>query len=278
GSAVLRGGWGREEPMALRAVSMDGRERVLARIPDAMTLLGVSPAGHALIARVSETVEMRFKGAADAEERDLSWLDQSYPSELSPDGSEALFGETGAAVARATAYVRRTDGSPPIQLGEGWPVYWTPDGRSVIVEHGDGLALVPVGAGSSAPLPRIGGLDAVEWVNWTPDGRRLLAQGHAPGELARLWVKDLPDGAARPVTEAGETPEPALVMPDGKRLLYQHGRALRIVSLDGGAALDVSPVGPDDQVVQLSRDGDAVYVQTPYAERLPLRLEIARVD
>src|SRR5262249_53390546 len=87
GKELLFVGYGPDEPMALRAVSMDGRERVLARIPDAMTLLGVSPAGHALIARVSETVEMRFKGAADAEERDLSWLDQSYPSELSPDGS-----------------------------------------------------------------------------------------------------------------------------------------------------------------------------------------------
>jgi dipeptidyl aminopeptidase/acylaminoacyl peptidase len=278
GKELLFVGYGPGEPMTLRAVSLDGRERVLARVPGAMTLLAVSPTGHALVTRATETIELRFRGPADAEERDLSWLDQSYPSELSPDGAEALFGELGAAVPGTTAYVRRTDGAPPVQLGEGWPIYWTPDGRSVIVERDDGVALVPTGAGSPAPLPGLSGLEVVEWANWTPDGRRLLAQGRAPGQRARLWVKDLPDGAVRPITEAGDAPEPVLIMPDGKRLLFQHGRGLRIVSLDGAAAIDGPSLEPDDFLVQLSVGGDAVYVQTAYAQRLPLHIELARVD
>ena len=61
-------------------------------------------------------------------ERDLSWLDYSYPADLSADGKTLLFDEEGIGggvqygdVQDLTyaVYIRNTDGTPAIRLGEG---------------------------------------------------------------------------------------------------------------------------------------------------------------
>ena len=55
----------------------------------------------------------------EAREHDLSWLDWSVPSSLSPDGHMILFQEAGEGGGpRYAIYIRKTDGSPAIRLGE----------------------------------------------------------------------------------------------------------------------------------------------------------------
>jgi hypothetical protein len=61
-------------------------------------------------------------GARSAEEgeRDLSLLDWSLLRDISPDGKLILFDESGEGGGAVHAvYVRRTDGSPAVRLGEG---------------------------------------------------------------------------------------------------------------------------------------------------------------
>jgi hypothetical protein len=54
------------------------------------------------------------------QERDLSWFDFGDPRGLSSDGKLLLIGEVGeGGGSHYTTYLRPTDGSPAIRLGEG---------------------------------------------------------------------------------------------------------------------------------------------------------------
>jgi hypothetical protein len=56
----------------------------------------------------------------EAQDRDLSWLDWGWAAELSADGKTFLFGEQGeGAGLEYSAYIRGTNGSPPVLLGKG---------------------------------------------------------------------------------------------------------------------------------------------------------------
>jgi eukaryotic-like serine/threonine-protein kinase len=56
----------------------------------------------------------------EQKEKDLSWLDWSRPGSLSPDGKTILFQEAGEGGGpKYAVYLRNTDGSPAIRLGEG---------------------------------------------------------------------------------------------------------------------------------------------------------------
>ena len=64
--------------------------------------------------------------AGEAKQRDLSWLDYSYPAGLSGDGKTLLFDEEGGGGSLAysksgglsyAVYVRKTDGSPAVLFG-----------------------------------------------------------------------------------------------------------------------------------------------------------------
>src|SRR5437879_2527267 len=66
-------------------------------------------------------------------ERDLSWLDGSVPGTLSPDGKTLVSTETGeGSGATPSVYVRKTDGSPAVRLGDGSAIALSPDGRWLI--------------------------------------------------------------------------------------------------------------------------------------------------
>jgi hypothetical protein len=78
-----------------------------------------------------------------AKEEDLSWFDYSYPADLSADGKTLLFDEEGSggglsysksAGLTYAVYVRNTDGSPAVLLGEGAALALSPDGRWVIAQ------------------------------------------------------------------------------------------------------------------------------------------------
>ena len=59
-------------------------------------------------------------GADGAKERELSWFDYSTVADLSADGKTLLFYEWGEGVgAKPTIFIRKTDGSDAVRLGEG---------------------------------------------------------------------------------------------------------------------------------------------------------------
>jgi hypothetical protein len=89
-------------------------------------------------------------------ERDLSWLDWSVPGSLSADGKMVLFQESGeGGVPKYATYLRNTDGSPAIRLGEGSGLSLSPDGKWALARLNvspSPLLLYPTGVGEIKPL------------------------------------------------------------------------------------------------------------------------------
>ena len=79
------------------AVPLNGKERLVARVPADLTLQDVLPNGRALLARDSWRRGLIVHRASEASEHDFTWLDWSYPVTLSADGQTLLFREEGEA-------------------------------------------------------------------------------------------------------------------------------------------------------------------------------------
>ena len=142
------------------------------------------------------------------EERNLSWLDWSYPRDLADDGSVVLFEEQNVGGSTATGYaiyLRPMDGSPAVRLGDGRALGLSPDAHWVLAATGSGeateLVLMPTGAGRRRSILK--GPATYESASWFQDGTRVLVSGNEPGQAGRLFIVDLEDGTKRPITGEG---------------------------------------------------------------------------
>src|SRR5207247_9357032 len=122
-------------------------------------------------ARVAHSSEILASFPGEARERNLSWFDRPVALDLSSSGDTLLFNETGTA-GKGTLYLRKTDGSEPKRMGEGFLAALSPDGKWV-VENGPAhrLTLMPAGPGSSRPID-LGGVVPTGRVGFFPDGKR----------------------------------------------------------------------------------------------------------
>src|SRR3981081_2574172 len=87
-------------------------------------------------------------------ERNLSWLDWSFLSGISPDGNRIVFEEQSGGRrgnAGSGIYVRNVDGSPAVRLGDGTARSFSPDGASIGIRpvDADHLEIVPIRVGTS---------------------------------------------------------------------------------------------------------------------------------
>jgi eukaryotic-like serine/threonine-protein kinase len=189
----------------LRAVTLSGEERLLARVPGALTLQDVH-GGRALVTHTLFRTEVRALAPHETSERDLSWLDLTFALDMSEDGRMVLLNEDGEGGGPGrSVYLRRTDGSSPVRLGGGLGRALSPDGRWAIVlvpTTPPQLTLLPTGAGEPRALPR-GTLAELQWAYWFPDGRHILILGSETGRPSRLFLQDVGGGEPRPLTAEG---------------------------------------------------------------------------
>ena len=177
---------------ALRAVTLTGKERTVAETPAWMTLQDITRDGRVLVNAEDSRIGILGFGPEQKEERDLSWFDASRVYDISPDGKQILFVEMSYGPARNTAiYLRKTDGSPAIRLGDGNRPMLSPDGKQVACIFKDGprttLTLLPTGAGEMRKFPPHG--VTYESVEWFPDGQKLLLTGSEPGKKTRTFIQ-----------------------------------------------------------------------------------------
>src|SRR5882724_3556174 len=210
----------------LSAVSLAGKERLVARIPGTLVVFDIWHDGRVLLARVGRRREVMALQEGEAKERDLSWLDYSYPADLSADGKIVLFDEEGVGGGvqygnskelTYAVYIRNTDGSPAIRLGEGVADALSPDQKWVIVQSPgspEQLRLLPTGAGETQPLTN----DSInhQWARWFPDGKRFVFSGNEPGKGVRLYTQDLSGGTSKPISPEGVDATAFAVSPDGQ--------------------------------------------------------------
>ena len=225
----------------LRVAAPD-RLRVVASAPGSLQLEDVSPSGRALVidGRLDIRTVARTPGAR--RDTDLTWLDMSVPRAISDDGSVVLFVEAGAAGGPGyTTYLRKTDGSPAVRLGEGDAVDLTPDGKWALAvsrapDH-ESLILYPTGVGELRKL-RFPGL-AVNGAAWFPEADRILLTASQSGRPTRLYVADVAGGPPRPVGDEGfEAVEGRAVSPDATLAVVRSSEDRRffLQPLDGSPA------------------------------------------
>jgi len=201
----------------------------------------------------------------ETRERDLSWLDGTVPVDISTDGTTLLFYEAiEGGGGTGTVYVRKTDGSPPVRLGEGYALALSPDKRSALATpmSFSQLNLLPTGAGQARRLER-GPIESYQSARFFPDGRRILFAGNEKGRRARLYVQDLAGGDPRPVTAegAGAGFNGIVVSPDGRFATGPApGSGFARYPLEGGSPLPIEGLAEGEFPVQWSADGRSLFV------------------
>jgi eukaryotic-like serine/threonine-protein kinase len=258
----------------LYAVTMDGKERMVLRLPGALMLFDIWKDGRVLLMRASWRRELVGVIGGEAKQRDLSWLDYSYPAGLSADGKTLLFDEEGGGGSLAysksgglsyAVYVRNTDGSPAILLGEGGALALSPDGKWVIAQTQDSpsqLKLLTTGAGEARDLTK----DNVNhtWARWFPDGKRILFSGNDPGQGVRLYVLDIASGKSQPVTPEGVDGNAFFVSPDSQWIAgIGPDRKGYLYPVGGGEPKVIAGLNPGEQPISWASDGHSLYIYQP---------------
>ncbi len=261
----------------LRAVTLSGHERLLWRETGPVGLRDVARDGRVLLSRSSQGREMAGLAPDTTGEQDLTWLDWSFPVALSDDGRTLLFDEQGEGAGAAYAiYIRKTDGSPAVRLGEGGAQDLSPDGKTVVGVSGQALILLPIGPGTSRTLP-LGSMNP-QGAKFFPDGQRILLSAHEPGHGSRLFVVDVASGTPRPITAEGVSPllrGSSWVSPDARLVAgLDADRRITLYPVEGGEPRAVPGIEPGETLIRWTRDGRGLYVSHP---GVPARVEIVDV-
>jgi WD40 repeat protein len=261
----------------LRAVRPSGKSRLVYRSAGTLTLQDISAGGDLLVSLLSTQSSVICRAPGAAAETNLAWHDGSEVADISPDGRTVLIQDAQTGNRRTGAfYIRKTDGSPAIRLGEGTAQSFSPDGKWVLAQALNSrrtLVMVPTGAGEpkSISVP----FDLSQW--WFfPDGRRILVAGISPEGQTRIYSVDLDGKSYRQIapdgvdTFLGEMP----ISPDGKLIAAQGGPSnavkVQLFPAEGGPPRTVPGLESDDIVIRWAGDGRSLFVFK--RNRLPARV------
>ncbi|HKD18935.1 MAG TPA: protein kinase [Thermoanaerobaculia bacterium] len=255
---------------SLWAIRRSGSLRLLW--PAAMgefVLHDVSADGRILLEHSSLRTGVIWLASGAAQERELGWLDRNPLRDLSRDGSEILFAEAGeAAGLRGGIYVRKTDGSPAVRLGDGDPLALSPDGRWALAKTRSdppGIVLLPIGPGSPRKVS-LGGISPLS-AAFLGDEKHIGVVGARPGGPPQVSAVELDGSRTRsiPTPEASASFGYAFSRA-GSFLAYAgEDRKIRIVAVAGGSApraLTGEELTPGEEITGWTGDDRYVLSQT----------------
>jgi Tol biopolymer transport system component len=260
-------------------VSLDGAVRRVYSAPGWPVVSDVARNGDALIVMVRPRMRLEAGTRRGGPEsvQDLSWLDWSLLRDLSPDGSLALFDETGLGTGGVHGvYLRSTDGAPAIRLADGICSYLSPDGRWALA--GDHrrpgiLRMVPTGAGATRTIDF--GDFAIGFADWVPNREQLVLTGAEPGDSRRLWLYDLETGTRRRIGDDAVGGVMAKTSPDGRLVVFRNGAgSIQVVEIETGRAHDIGVSDPSMRPAGWTADSKSVFVF--HGGAIPAR--VLRVD
>jgi len=262
GDEILFGGAKPTGMSGIYSVSPEGSVHAVYSSAGMALVHDISAAGDLLIEE--STARMRLEFAHRGEEpRDLSWFDWSLGRGLSADGKTVVFDESGPGFGHGVStFIRATDGSPAIHLGEGRAQDISPDGAWVVSfrnEDPHTAYLLPTGAGEMVGLPL--GKVQCYLAMWAPGGRTLCLAGTEAGARSRLYRYDLDRHSLTPITEEGVGRRLSGISPDGRYVVSDApDGTFAMYSMDGGESRPLRGIGKSERPAQWTADGKAIYV------------------
>ena len=253
-------------------MDLKGRRRVLLRVPGHAVIYDVSRDGRVLLRTDTRQVGILGVAPGQTQERDLSCLDVSGLSGMSEDGryiAATVTGEAGGP--KGSVYLRNTDGSPPVRLGDGAAWALSPDGKwvSSFTSEGTGArryALLPTGAGEERQIliPGLKGMNLP--FGWSSDDKTLFVFGPGTkGVRDYLWNSDT--GALKPITPDGVVDMVPLVSPDRQRIATKGPDGeWWLYPVDGSAGQPAKGLTEHDIPVGWRADNRSLYVNMHHDE------------
>ncbi len=249
----------------VRAVSLAGKVRVVLRAPGNIRLHDVAADGRLLVSTDTGRYDVTLGEMAGAKVVDLTWFDYSWSHAISNDAKWIVFStQESDSNSNYSVYVRKTDGSPAIRLGDGDPLGFSPDGRWLVANlpaTTDTLALLPLGAGETRTLKSEKVHFLPEVVSpWTPDGKSFLVVGNEAGHGARSYRQSISGGEPKAVTPEDVVAD--LISPDGSRMLAHDLQGkFWLYPMTGGAPREAPGIEQGEKAVQWLQGGNTVVVR-----------------
>ena len=261
------------EPNSLRAVDLGGRQRVVMAAPTRLHLQDIAADGRVLLS--SELLRWQI-GTADiktGQQRDLTSFQWPEIEAISGDGSMILLNSFDISLdGNYRLYIQRTDGSPPVQIGEGAGSALSFDGKWAAAfdpAHPEKASIIPTGLGDAKAMQAPSGFHYIA-LALLPDNKRLLTTMASPGQPRQSAIQDLEGGAVHNLGTAGRfipsligvmTPGPS---PDGKFCILTDGiGGYWLQPLDGTEGREIRGVAPDERIIEWHADSNNVFVMRP---------------
>ena len=283
GSEVWYSGINEDLEKGIWAVTPGGGTRTLYVSPARIRLHDVSPGGRVLVSTEKVHLDAIVGGEGLAGETNLSWFDASVVSDLTADGRHILVSEVADAEnPHYAVYLRPTDGSAAVRLGEGVARGISPDGTMVLAllqPFRRDLMIYPTGLGQARSL-RSPEIDRYGWAGWHPGGHDIFFVGTTHDGVRGLYTQPLDGTGPRLLyDEAIEldwvTGPP--IAPDGRRIVLKKvDGSMAVLHTDTKVCEPVPGVGAGDNPVRFDADGRHLFVASS-AEMPPRidRVEIA---
>ncbi|HKD17397.1 MAG TPA: hypothetical protein VKG23_05965, partial [Thermoanaerobaculia bacterium] len=248
--------------------------RLVGRVPGISTIRDISKDGRVLMTNESARLGILERGLGEEKDRELSWLDYSLVTDITPDGQKILITESGEGGGPGySAYLRKTDGSPAVRLGAGSTEAFSPDGSwaiSITNEEKPKIVLLPTSVGE----PRVLSYEGIDTLSadFLPDGKQIVFTASQPGQGTRLYLRDIGGGKSRAITPEGYSMFRGTVTPDGKSIVVRGpDKRIYLYPLTVGEPQALAGLMDKHRPARFSPDGKTLYVQE--AESIPSRID-----
>jgi hypothetical protein len=198
-------------------------------------------------------------------------------ADIAQDGRAILFGEMQEGTGPGGTYLRRLDSRNAVRLGDGDPLYLSPDGKWAVVRTLDAtpdLMLLPTGPGEPRRLPSMG--MKPEWALFLRDGERLLVGGVDDRKVFRHYLQRIDTGAIELIEGETNAEGYAAVSPDGAWIAIgpTEGR-IHLHPLKGGAVRTMGGFAEGEWILQWSGDGRSLYAGD--MSRVPVKVHLVDI-
>jgi Tol biopolymer transport system component len=245
----------------IHALSLSGKSREVLSVPGRLFLRDIAPDGQLLATQGIVHLGTIVYSANLTSQRDLSWLDFGYLRGISDDGTMIVFEEEGLEAPNYTVYVRKTDGSPAIPIGEGYGDTLSHDKKwALATSLKREVWLLPVGAGDPRRISPPG--FSCSQAGFLSDGKHIVYIAQKAGQPPRTWLQDVNSSDPKPITR--DNVVGYLVSPDDRWLLAATSlgtqlRATLVVPMAGGPPIPIPGLQPLELPLGWTSD-DRLYV------------------